>query len=103
MLNITKLESLILHPWAFDSPRGPFYFKRFLCKLIREFFVFGFWLFTDVGMIMMQTGMVKHGLNCAYKNYLEGRRPFLIPCFAASYILFPQITAGNPKFGISCG
>lgn len=37
---------------------------------------------------MMQTGMVKQGLNRSYQNSLEGRTPFLMPCFTAYCFLF---------------
>lgn len=38
------------------------------------------WIFPDVGMIMMQTGMVKQGVN--YQRYLDGRPKYHTFCLA---------------------
>lgn len=43
------------------------------CGTVREVFCFGFGFFSDVGMMMMQSGMVKTGLNSTYHTLLEGR------------------------------
>lgn len=45
-----------------------------------------FWIFTDVGMIMMQTGMVKQGISTSYQRYMEGT--IVCPVYAMLYALF---------------
>lgn len=56
------------------------------------FFFLSFLLFPDVGMIMMQTGMVKQGLN-SYQRYMDGM-PSSIKRVDASIIYIIAIIIG---------